>query len=171
VIDERLSYHTLLTSDKKLKSISGLEETSGKEPDICAFFYDTPIGVREQEDTTGAIVVIEFKRPGRDDYQTDPAQQIIKRFVEIQESKLDDVDGRPINSRGIRFFGYLIADLTPSLKREMRMNYHESIDGEGYFKTLTGGNGYVEIISYDKLLKDAARRNRVLFDKLGLQKH
>lgn len=30
----------------------------------------------------------------------------------------------------------------------MRMNYHESIDGEGYFKTLTGGNGYVEIISY-----------------------
>ncbi len=171
VIDERLSYHTLLTSDKKLKSISGLEETSGKEPDICAFFYDTPIGVREQEDTTGAIVVIEFKRPGRDDYQTDPAQQIIKRFVEIQESKLDDVDGRPINSRGIRFFGYLIADLTPSLKREMRMNYHESIDGEGYFKTLTGGNGYVEIISYDKLLKDAARRNRVLFEKLGLQKH
>jgi hypothetical protein len=171
VIDERLCYHTLLTSDKKLKSIEGLEDTSGKEPDICAFFYDSPIGVREEEDSTGAIVVIEFKRPGRDDYQADPAQQIIKRFVEIQESKLDDVDGRPINARGIRFFGYLIADLTPSLKREMRMNYHESIDGEGYFKTLTGGNGYIEIISYDKLLKDAARRNRVMFEKLGLHKN
>lgn len=171
VIDERLCYHTLLTSDKKLKSIEGLHDTSGKEPDICAFFYDTPVGVREQEDSTGAIVVIEFKRPGRDDYQADPAQQVIKRFVEIQESKLDDVDGRPINARGIRFFGYLIADLTPSLKREMRMNYHESIDGEGYFKTLAGGDGYVEIISYDKLLKDAARRNRVLFERLGLHKH
>ena len=81
------------------------------------------------------------------------------------------MDGRPINARGIRFFGYLIADLTSSLKREMRMNYHESIDGEGYFKTLTGGNGYIEIISYDKLLKDAARRNRVLFEKLGLHKN
>jgi hypothetical protein len=171
VIDERLCYHTLLTSDKKLNSIEGLEDTSGKEPDICAFFYDTPIGVREQEDSTGAIVVIEFKRPGRDDYQADPAQQVIKRFVEIQESKLDDIDGRLINARGIRFFGYLIADLMPSLKREMRMNYHESIDGEGYFKTLTGGNGYVEIISYDKLLSDAARRNRVLFERLGLHKH
>ncbi|HEL3809311.1 TPA: hypothetical protein UMT89_000625 [Stenotrophomonas maltophilia] len=171
VIDERLCYHTLLTSDRKLNSIDGLEDTSGKEPDICSFFYDTPIGVREQEDSTGSIVVIEFKRPGRDDYQADPAQQVIKRFVEIQESKLDDIDGRPINARGIRFFGYLIADLTPSLKREMRMNYHESIDGEGYFKTLTGGNGYVEIISYDKLLKDAARRNRVLFEKLGLHKN
>ncbi|MFD2838871.1 hypothetical protein ACFS3C_26820 [Azotobacter vinelandii] len=52
------------------------------------------------------------------------------------------------------------------------MNYHESIDGEGYFKTLTGGNGYIEIISYDKLIKDAARRNRVLFfEKLGLHKN
>jgi hypothetical protein len=171
IIDERLCYHTLLTSDKKLNSISGLEDTSGKEPDICAFFYDTPIGVREQEDSTGAIVVIEFKRPGRDDYQADPAQQIIKRFVEIQESKLEDIDGRPIKARGIRFFGYLMADLTPTLIREMKMNYHESIDGEGYFKTLTGGNGYVEIISYDKLLKDALRRNRVLFERLGLHKN
>ena len=171
VIDERLSYHTLLTSDKKLNSIEGLEDTSGKEPDICAFFYDTPIGIREERDSTGAIVVIEFKRPGRDDYKADPAQQIIKRFVEIQESKLEDIDGRPINAHGIRFFGYLIADLTPTLKREMRMNYHEAVDGEGYFKTLTGGNGYVEIISYDKLIKDAARRNRVLFEKLGLHKN
>lgn len=38
VIDERLCYHTLLTSDKKLNSINGLENTSGKEPDVCAFF-------------------------------------------------------------------------------------------------------------------------------------
>ena len=171
VIDERLCYHTLLTSDKKLNSINGLENTSGKEPDVCAFFYDTPIGVREPEDSTGAIVVIEFKRPGRDDYRSDPAQQVIQRFVEINQSKASDIDGRPINPTGIRYFGYLIADLTPSLRFQMEMNYHPSIDGEGYFKTLPGGNGYVEIISYDKLVKDAGRRNRTLFDKLGLHKH
>jgi hypothetical protein len=171
VIDERLCYHTLLTSDKKLNSINGLENTSGKEPDVCAFFYDTPIGVREPEDSTGAIVVIEFKRPGRDDYKTDPAQQVIQRFVEIKQSKTNDIDGRPINPAGIRYFGYLIADLTPSLRFQMEMNYHPSLDGEGYFRTLPGGNGYVEIISYDKLVKDAGRRNRILFDKLGLHKH
>ena len=39
---------------------------------------------------------------------------------------------------------------------------------DGYWQI---GNGYVEIISYDKLLKDAARRNRVLFEKLGLHKN
>ncbi|MBI5461034.1 MAG: ATP-binding protein, partial [Gammaproteobacteria bacterium] len=171
VIDERLCYHTLLTSDKKLKSIDGLQGTSGREPDVCSFFYDTPIGVREPEDSTGAIVIIEFKRPGRNDYKTDPAQQIIQRFVEINQSKASDIDGRPINPTGIRYFGYLVADLTPTLKFQMEMNYHPSIDGEGYFKTLPGGNGYIEIVSYDKLITDAERRNRILFERLGLHKY
>jgi len=51
------------------------------------------------------------------------------------------------------------------------MKYHQTIDGEGYYNTLSSGNGYVEIISYDKLINDAKRRNRVLFDKLGLHKN
>jgi hypothetical protein len=40
------------------------------------------------------------------------------------------------------------------------MRYHRSADNEGYFYTLPEGNGYIEIISYDKLLRDAKRRNR-----------
>ena len=51
------------------------------------------------------------------------------------------------------------------------MRFHPTVDNEGYFLTLPSGEGYVEIISYDKLLQDAKRRNRVLFEKLGLHKH
>ncbi len=29
-------------------------------------------------------------------------------------------------------------------------------------------NAYIEVISYDKLLTDAKKRNNILFDKLGL---
>lgn len=170
VIDERLCFHSILTSDKKLNSVSGLENTSGKEPDIFAFFYDHPIGVQEIEDSSGAIVIIEFKRPGRDDYKSDPAQQVIQRFVEIKKGNVKDIEGRPVNPTNMRYFGYLIADLTNTLKNQMEMNYLPSIDGEGYFKPLPGGNGYVEIISYKKLLDDAKRRNRVMFEKLGLHK-
>jgi len=171
VIDERLCYHTILTSDKKVNSVAGLENTHGKEPDILAFFYDTPTGVREPDDGSGAVVIIEFKRPGRDDYSSDPAQQVLNHFVAIEDGKVRDVDGQMVNPSNIRYYGYFIADLTPTLKKQMRFNYQQSIDGEGYFKTLPGGNGYVEIISYDKLLRDAQRRNRVLFEKLGLHKH
>lgn len=169
VIDERLCFHTLLTSDKKLNSIPGLEGTSGKEPDIFSWFYDTPIGVSESPES-GAIVIIEFKRPMRDDYEADPAQQIISRFVEIRDGNVKDIEGRPVNSTRLRYIGYLIADLTPSLKRQAAFNYHATVDGEGYFKTLTEGNGYVEIISYDKLIKDANQRNRALFEMLGVHK-
>lgn len=171
VIDERLCFHTVLTSDKPMKTVPGLENTSAKEPDLFAFFYDHPVGTQEADEAGGAVVIVEFKRPGRDDYRTDPAQQVIKRFVEIGKGQVDSIDGRRINPTGLRYFGYLIADLTESLRDQMEMNYHKSVDGEGYFKTLSGGQGYVEIISYDKLLRDAKRRNRVLFDKLGLHKH
>lgn len=172
LIDERLCFHTLLTSDKKLNQIRGLENTSGKEPDILGFFYDTPIGVSEPDSLgSGGVVVVEFKRPGRDDYDRDPTEQIIQRFIEIKQAKIKDIDGRPINPDRLRYTGYLIADLTPSLRNHVMMRFHQTIDNEGYFLTLPGGEGYVEIISYDKLLQDAKRRNRVLFDKLGLHKH
>jgi anti-sigma regulatory factor (Ser/Thr protein kinase) len=38
----------------------------------------------------------------------------------------------------------------------------------GYFGYIPPYNAYIEIISYDKLLEDAKKRNRVLFDKLNL---
>jgi hypothetical protein len=172
VIDERLCFHTLLTSDKKLNKVPGLENTSGKEPDIFAFFYDTPIGVSEPDNLQGGgIVIVEFKRPGRDDYDKDPADQIIQRFVEINQGRVEDIDGRPVNPEALRYTGYLIADLSPTLKKQVAMRYHRTADGEGYFITLAQGNGFVEIISYDKLLRDAKRRNRMLFEKLGLHKH
>lgn len=171
VIDERLCYHTLLTSDKKLNSVQGLKGTSGKEPDIFAFFYDTPIGVAESDNLpSGGVIIIEFKRPGRDDYDKDPADQIIQRFREISDGNVNDIDGRQINPANLRYTGYLIADLKPSLHRQVYGRYHRTADNEGYFFNLAEGNGCIEIISYDKLVKDAGRRNRILFDKLGLHK-
>ena len=171
VIDERLCYHTLLTSDKKLNSVPGLKGTSGKEPDIFAFFYDTPIGVAESDNLpSGGVIIIEFKRPGRDDYDKDPADQIIQRFREISDGNVNDIEGRPINPANLRYTGYLIADLKPSLHKQVYGRYHRTADNEGYFFNLAAGTGCIEIISYDKLVKDAGRRNRILFDKLGLHK-
>lgn len=69
VIDEGLSFHSILASDKKMKSIPGLGSASNKEPDIIGCFYDRAITVGpDSDDATGAAVVIEFKRPKRDDF-------------------------------------------------------------------------------------------------------
>ena len=172
LIDERLSFHTFLTSDVAMKKGQGLEDTSAKEPDILALFWDRPVAIAEPEAlASGGVVIVEFKRPGRDDYTKDPGDQIIQRFVEISEGFVKDIDGRPVNPVGIRYHGFLIADITPSLKKHVKLRYHKAFDGEGYFITLPDGNGYVEIISYDKLIRLAKQRNRMLFDKLGVHKH
>jgi hypothetical protein len=41
-------------------------------------------------------------------------------------------------------------------------------DGIGYFGFNPNLNTYIEVISYDKLVGDARKRNHVLFEKLGL---
>lgn len=171
MIDERLCFHTLLTSDKKLKSVAGLENTSGREPDIFAWFYDHPVATAEAGNLAGGgVVIIEFKRPGFNSYDKDPAEQILLRIDEIMQGNVDNIDGRPINPNGLRFAGYFIADLTSTLKKHVRMRYNPMPDGEGYFCTLPGVSGYIEIISYDRLVNDARKRNRMFFEKLGLHK-
>lgn len=60
--------------------------------------------------------------------------------------------------------------MKPSLHKQVYGRYHLAANNEGYFFNLAAGNGFIEIISYDKLIKDAERRNRILFDKLNLHK-
>lgn len=103
----------------------------GKEPDIFAVFFDTPVGVQEAEDATGAVVVIEFKRHGRNDYKTDPAQQVIKRFVEIKHGGVTNIDGRPINATGLRYLGYTSTDnheTTRGPAAQLDFNYQATLD-------------------------------------------
>jgi hypothetical protein len=172
VIDEGLSFHSILASDKKMKSVPELGSSSNKEPDIIGCFYDRAITVGpDPEDATGAAVVIEFKRPGRDDYSSsDPLRQIVDRFFELREGTVKSVTGRPIEGANMRFVGYFIADLTPSLKRSLRAHAHETYDGGGYYLQVPNLPGYIEVISYERLIRNAKRRNRILFEKLGLSR-
>jgi transcriptional regulator NrdR family protein len=47
-------------------------------------------------------------------------------------------------------------------------DFTKSPDEMGYFRYHSNYKAYVEVISFEKLLKDAKERNRVLFDKLDL---
>ncbi len=48
---------------------------------------------------------------------------------------------------------------------------HDAIltnDGLGYFFFHKGFSAYVEVLSFDRLVRGAEQRNRAFFDKLGL---
>lgn len=88
IIDERLTFHTYITSDRKISTFEGIDSESRKRPDIAIF--DRKIVFSEPVDSTGpinSVVVIEFKKPQRDDY-TDERNPMLQVFDQINDRGL-----------------------------------------------------------------------------------
>lgn len=172
IIDEKLAYHRYLASDISLNNMTEILSGDDSRPDIIAFNAPHAFGL---EKPYNSIVVVEFKRPNRDDYNSDsegknPIDQVYYYMSVIKEAKVRDKDGRPFNpSPNTPFYCYIIADMTSKLEETAKKNnYKPTPDGMGYFYLHDYYNAYIEIITYDKLLSDASKRNRILFDKLKI---
>ncbi len=174
VLDEKLAYHRYLASDKPLRATDEvLESASAKEPDLIIF--DTPYAFTgERGPDFSAIVIVEFKRPSRDDYtdRKDPITQVYDYVEDIRSGRAKDAKGVPLTLPAtIPIYGFVIADFTQSLQRAAkRASLVLSADGNRYFGYNPSHLVYLEVLSYTKLFADARQRNRILFDKLGLPK-
>ncbi|MFQ8637834.1 MAG: hypothetical protein ACLR94_06460 [Acutalibacteraceae bacterium] len=169
LIDDRLAYHHFLASDKKINTIPVLESSVDKRMDLAIF--DAALSYTADPDNISSITIVELKRPQRDDLateETDPITQVYDYVTDIKEGKVKKANGRGFgNIQQVAFYCYVIADTTPSLKKSAaRAGLVPTQDGEGYFGYNPTVGTYIEVISYDKLLKDAKQRNRALFDKL-----
>jgi hypothetical protein len=70
LIDERLTYHSFIASDKRLDALPDeIQSDSAKRADLLIF--DRKIVFADGEQPINSIVTVEFKRPQRDDYTTD----------------------------------------------------------------------------------------------------
>jgi hypothetical protein len=170
VIDERLSFHAFLSSDQPLAKIPILDTTSESRPDILIF--NRPILFGEGSEPLTSMIVVEFKRADRNDYKDEsPLQQAFRLVRQVRDGVKKDFKGRPIlpASKDIPAYCYVICDITPRFVRDLEdMSAVATPDNMGYYgynRTLTA---YYEVISYNKLLSDANKRNRVLFQKLNL---
>ncbi|GGG94139.1 hypothetical protein GCM10007415_31500 [Parapedobacter pyrenivorans] len=170
MLDERLSYHKYLASDKSFKNIEPITSESKDRPDIIVF--NKPFAFANDDKPYESIVIIEFKRPMRDDYtdQENPISQINKYAREIIAGEAKDKYGREFDFRdNTPIYAYIICDLTKKLKAfAADAGYKKLPSGDGYFSFNDNYNMYVEIMSFDKVLKDSKERNRVLFEKLNL---
>jgi hypothetical protein len=171
MIDERLTFHSFCASDKPLKALEErLEAGSAKRGDLVIF--DEKIIFSEGEHPINSITTVEFKRPGRDDYTAsdNPAMQSFKLIDDIRSGTFM-MKGRPISVANDRIpaTSYSICDLTPSLRQALKdMDAYVTPDNQGYYGFHRGYAVYYEIMDYNKLLRDAQKRNRVFFDKLNV---
>lgn len=170
MIDEKLSYHKYLASDKKFKKIKPLDSNSSERPDIIVF--NKPFAFSNDNKPYESIVLIEFKRPMRDDYtdEENPIQQVTRYAREIINGEAKDKDDREFNFRkNTPIYAYIICDLTKKLKSYANDGGYKLLpSGDGFFFFNDNYNMYVEILSFDKVLKDSKERNRVLFEKLNI---
>ncbi len=175
IIDERLTFHTYIASDKKLSSIeSGLSVGSQKRPDL--FIFDRKISFSEPVDDEGPInslVVIEFKKPQRDDYTDakNPLNQIYAQITDIRSGTFKDDNGRPVRTANatIPAYGYVICDITPTLEKILKDNdAMPTPNGLAYYGYNRNHQIYYEVIDYGKLVSDAKKRNRIFFERLKI---
>ncbi|MDG1128241.1 MAG: hypothetical protein P8N68_04005 [Paracoccaceae bacterium] len=180
LLDERLAFHEYLASDLPLSVQPVTDDGSGKEPDIvCLQTYNNPMLVSERSRNPHAsITVIEIKRPMRNDMKADDDEKhnpIIQscNYLKRLRGGAKLKNGRPIaNAANLPGFVYVLADLTPKMIECCELfNLTVTADGEGYFGYHPTWNAYIQVMSFDGLVRSAKERNRAFFDRLGLPNH
>lgn len=168
LLDEKLSFFSYCSSDRTTHG--GRRQKGDKVADLV-LFDDCSIYREGDKDT---IVLIEFKRPGRDDYKYgdpkhDPVQQAIETAIQIREKgRIISKEGRTIAvPDGVRLYAYVVADVEPTLRSVCESHdMHDSWDQKGHYMYHSKKDIFVEVMGYDKLLTDAKKRNAAFFDVL-----
>ena len=170
VVDERLAYHTHLASDLPLTQLKAVNAKGGDEPDLVVF--NTPRAFTETRSPYQSVVIVEFKRPERNEYpkgDENPVEQVLRYVKKIKEGQAKDKDLRTLNVGPIPFYAYILCSLTPKIRAIAEA--HDFVitpDNEGYFKFHQNTGCYIEIVSFDKVLNDAKKRNRAFFEHLQI---
>lgn len=177
LLDERLAFHTFLSSDRTIKSMPITDSESTKEPDLLSLnIYDNPLLINDGESLPlASITVVEIKRPMRNDAKPgevdkDPIIQALDYLENIRKGSVKTSSGRLIpESNNIPGFCYVLCDMTENIKKCCKgANLLETSDKLGYFGYNNNYKAYIEVISFDRLLNNAIQRNKAFFDKLGL---
>ena len=168
IIDERLNFTNYVSSDVPLNG-----KNTGR-PDLLV--YDKRVLFRGDNEPSNPITIFEFKKPQRDDFANpssseDPVQQIIRYANNIRDGEYRTPEGRQMQvAENTPFYGFVICDLTSKVVAwlEREKDFRPMPDRLGWFRRMGNINLYVEVISWDKILKDARMRSQVFFQKLGI---
>lgn len=168
LIDERLSYCDYISSDIPFNN-------DPKEERTDILLLDRPIALSDEENhgkEYESIIVLELKRPMRDDYSTaeNPIVQMLEYVDKLSSNSVSDKYKRPIKvGANTQFYLYAVCDLTPKLRKVAETyDFIETPDKMGMYRYHEKKRAYIEILSFDKLINDAEKRNKILFEKLGI---
>ena len=168
IVDERLNFTSYVSSDVPLDGHNSVR------PDLLV--YNKRVLFRGDNEASNPITIFEFKKPQRDDFadpssRQDPVQQIVRYVNGIRDGKYKTPQGRSMRvAENTPFYGFVVCDLTQKVEAwlEREKNFKPMPDRLGWFQWIGNINLYVEVVSWEKVLKDAQMRNKIFFQKLGI---
>lgn len=168
MLDERLNFSSYVSSDKPLN------RPNGDRTDIT--IYNRRVAFRGENEASNPITIFEFKKPQRDNFadpssKEDPIQQIVRYVNQIRDGKFKTPGNRDIIVNATTpFYGYVVCDLTAKVRKwlEFEKDFTPMPDGLGWFRWFGNNSLYMEVLSWTKILRDAEMRNKIFFNKLGI---
>ena len=135
-------------------------------------FFDDSLILGENDGTT--VTIVEFKRPSRDDYvfgpaKTDPVTQVIDTLeLAVRAGGVTRTDGSHMSFSGVvRRFGYVVADLTPSLIKVLNRHDFSNAQNPNIWVRYRGTEEiFIQALGYDTLVENAKKRNQAFFSVL-----
>ncbi len=175
LIDERLSFHSFLSSDKTFNSIKEVTSADADRSDLL--IYNEALAFSDSKAAPhNAFTIVEFKKPERDDYKDyddnkNPIEQSEKYIELLLDGKVRGRHGKVVEvDKRTPFYVYIICDIRPSLLKILeRREFDKTPDGRGWFKVKSRFySAYFEVLPFEKVLDDARKRNKILFEKLKI---
>ena len=168
MIDDALAFLPYISSDR---AMHGKGRKKGDKIADLAFFDDSLV-LGDNDGTT--ITIVEFKRPSRDDYRFgdikhDPVMQVIETLKDATAAGgIAKTDGSHFAFRGVvRRFGYIVADITPSLVTVLRNHdFKNDHNPDIYVRYRDNEQIFIQAIGYDTLTAHAKKRNQAFFSVL-----
>ena len=168
LIDEGLTFSEFWASDQELRQFT--DSKSRQRPDIVFFDKSHLLG----EATGKPAVIVEFKRPSRNDYSasSNPLRQIYSYVEKLRGRQCRNLRGQHIGSidKDTYFFCYLIADITPTLQTELEQNPNLITLPHEYGYLIPHDRKRVSIIvtQYESLVSDARRRMDAFLNRIRI---
>lgn len=163
IIDERLTFHELASSDISLNNI--ITYRSKERPDVVVF------SEMDDDRIAKAVSILELKKPQRGSFNDNrPTEKVLEYVRSIRDNKVKLQNGRPLEVNDTtRFYCYVICDITDKIKIFADDGNFATLKGErGYYLYNQKLNTHIEIIAFDKIIIDVKQRHKAFFEKLGI---
>ena len=174
LLDERLTFANYVASDLPISKHRMLFEVDSKrEPDIVCYYN---FGFSEDDpalDELHNVVIVELKRPGPHAQRPEtPWDQTMDYIKKIREGFYEDRRGQKVKaSESTKFYCFIVCDTDDQKIQSMieRDQFQPIYGGvEGYSLYHLKYQAYVELVPFQKILRDAERKHRAFFERIGL---